>query len=97
MDLDTRSFYDAVQALEGHTIISSLKGQTIDALLTSIENEVHSFLDSIRNDIKQRQSSDQIYNPLFLLKLWDLARNEYANYFENRNKNECDLNYNPKV
>jgi hypothetical protein len=43
MDLDTRSFYDAVQALEGHTIISSLKGQNIDALLTSIENEVHSF------------------------------------------------------
>jgi hypothetical protein len=29
-----------------------------------------------------------------LLKLWDLARNESANYFENRNKNECDLNYN---
>src|SRR6187200_1060925 len=92
-DVDIRSFYDAVQALEGHTMISSLKGQNIDAILTSIESEIHSFLDSLRNDIKQRQPSDQIYNPLFLLKLWGLARDKSVSYLENRNEDECSLHY----
>jgi hypothetical protein len=92
-DLDIRSFYDEVQELFGLTMISNLKRQDIDTILTSIQNDVQSFLEWIRNDLKQRPSSDHIYNPLFLLKLWDLSIKESTNYLENRDKDECALHY----
>ena len=88
-NIDIQSFYNSVQRLEGHTLISALKKEDINSVINSAKKEIESFFELVRNDFTQRTASDELYNPLFMLKLWDLARTESINYLQKKDKNKC--------